>query len=69
MTDGHAAIAIASGIVTGLFLRSKLFNGVAHVYEDQQFWEVPAETDEEKHDQSLLGPSRIRATNNKVSPL
>jgi hypothetical protein len=55
--------------VTGLFLRSKLFNGVAHVYEDRQFWEVPAETDEEKQEQSLQGPSRIRATNNKVSPL
>lgn len=57
MTDGHAAIAIASGIVTGLFLRSKLFSGVAHVYDDDQFWEVPSDD------------SSAKPTSTKVAPL
>jgi hypothetical protein len=38
-----AAVAMGSGLGTGLLLRSPLFNSVGRVYDDNEFWEVPEE--------------------------
>jgi hypothetical protein len=36
-----AAVAMGSGLGTGLLLRSPMFNSVGRVYDDNEFWEVP----------------------------
>jgi len=44
------AIAIGTGWLTGLLIRSSLFNNMEHLYHDDQLWEVPDATDGSSQD-------------------
>lgn len=39
-----SGIAIFGGLLTGLFLRSKLFSSIDNLYDDAELWEIPENT-------------------------
>jgi hypothetical protein len=54
------AIAIASGVVTGIMLRLPLFKSHSVLFNDDQIWEVPEES-------KLKGtPARIKSQRSSI---